>query len=222
MTIRLTKESRKNLLGDLLQRSPNYYGQYEKTVADIVEQVRNRGDEALFSYTKQFDGCDLTPETVRVTKEEIERACAQAAPDFLKVMEESAENIRRFHEKQLRNSWFDARPDGTILGMKILPLAVAGVYVPGGKAAYPSSVLMNVIPAKVAGVPKIIMTTPPGPDGQVDPGTLAAARVAGVDEIYRVGGAQAIAAMAFGTESVPRVDKITGPGNIFVALAKRA
>ena len=220
--IRLTKESRNNLLGDLLQRSPNYYGQYEKTVADIVGQVRSKGDEALFSYTEQFDGCRLTPETVRVTQEEIEEACAQADPEFLKVMEESAKNIRRFHEKQLRNSWFDARPDGTILGMRILPLAVAGVYVPGGKAAYPSSVLMNVIPAKVAGVPKIIMTTPPGRDGRVNPGTLAAAKVAGVDEIYRVGGAQAVAAMAFGTESIPRVDKITGPGNIFVALAKRA
>ena len=220
--IRLTKESRKGLLGELLQRSPNCYGQYEKAVEEIVGQVRSRGDEALFSYTEQFDGCRLTAETVRVSEEEIDRACAQADPEFMKAMEESAENIRRFHEKQLRNSWFDARPDGTILGMKILPLAVAGVYVPGGKAAYPSSVLMNVIPAKVAGVPKIIMTTPPGADGTVDPGTLAAARVAGVDEIYRAGGAQAIAAMAFGTESIPRVDKITGPGNIFVALAKKA
>ena len=207
---------------DLLQRSPNHYGQYESAVAEIIETVKKGGDEALFSYTEKFDHCKMDAAHIRVTREEIDEAYQKVAADFVEVMKKSAANIRAFHEKQLRNSWFDPKPDGTILGMKILPIAIAGVYVPGGKAAYPSSVLMNVLPAKVAGVERIIMTTPPGADGKVNPGTLVAAHIAGVDEIYKVGGAQAIAAMAFGTQSIPKVDKITGPGNIFVALAKKA
>lgn len=221
-TIRLTQESKKNLLQDLLKRSPNNYGQYESVVSNIIANVRENKDKALFSYTMQFDHCDITADTVRVTPAEIEEAYTKVDADFVEVMKRSAANIRSFHEKQLHNSWFDPKPDGTILGMKVLPIAVAGVYVPGGKAAYPSSVLMNVLPAKVAGVERIIMTTPPGKDGKVNPGTLVAAHIAGVDEVYKVGGAQAIAAMAFGTESIPKVDKITGPGNIFVALAKKA
>jgi len=184
--------------------------------------VKKGGDEALFSYTEKFDHCKMDAAHIRVTREEIDEAYQKVDADFVEVMKKSAANIRAFHEKQLRNSWFDPKPDGTILGMKILPIAIAGVYVPGGKAAYPSSVLMNVLPAKVAGVERIIMTTPPGADGKVNPGTLVAAHIAGVDEIYKVGGAQAIAAMAFGTQSIPKVDKITGPGNIFVALAKKA
>lgn len=221
-TVRLTAESRKNLLQDLLKRSPNNYGQYEETVASIIADVRQNGDQALFSYTKQFDRCEITADTVRVTAEEIEEAYAKVDQALIEVMKKSAANIRSFHEKQLRSSWFDPRPDGTILGMKIMPISTAGVYAPGGKAAYPSSVLMNVIPAKVAGVERIILTTPPGRDGKVTPGTLVAAHIAGIDEVYKAGGAQAIAAMAFGTESIPKVDKITGPGNIFVALAKKA
>ena len=221
-TLKLSENTKKDLLNDLLKRSPNNYGQYETVVADIIAQVREKGDEAVFALTSKFDHCEITTDTLKVTKEEIEEAYAQAGSDFVDVMQKSAENIRLFHEKQLRSSWFDPRPDGTILGMKMLPIATAGVYVPGGKAAYPSSVLMNVIPAKVAGVERIIMLTPPGADGKVNPGTLAAANIAGVDEIYKAGGAQAIAAMAFGTESIPKVDKITGPGNIFVALAKKA
>ena len=220
--VKLTAESKKGLLEDLLQRSPNHYGQYESAVAEIIETVKKGGDEALFSYTEKFDHCKMDAAHIRVTREEIDEAYQKVDADFVEVMKKSAANIRAFHEKQLRNSWFDPKPDGTILGMKILPIAVAGVYVPGGKAAYPSSVLMNVLPAKVAGVERIIMTTPPGADGKVNPGTLVAAHIAGVDEIYKVGGAQAIAAMAFGTQSIPKVDKITGPGNIFVALAKKA
>ena len=220
--VKLTAESKKGLLEDLLQRSPNHYGQYESAVAEIIETVKKGGDEALFSYTEKFDHCKLDAAHIRVTREEIDEAYQKVDADFVEVMKKSAANIRAFHEKQLRNSWFDPKPDGTILGMKILPIAIAGVYVPGGKAAYPSSVLMNVLPAKVAGVERIIMTTPPGADGKVNPGTLVAAHIAGVDEIYKVGGAQAIAAMAFGTQSIPKVDKITGPGNIFVALAKKA
>lgn len=221
-TIRLTAESKQNLLQDLLKRSPNHYGQYEAAVASIVSDVKENGDSALFAYTEQFDRCELTPVTIRVTVQEIEEAYTKVDAAFVEVMRKSAANIRAFHEKQLHNSWFDPRPDGTILGMKIMPIATAGVYAPGGKAAYPSSVLMNVIPAKVAGVERIILATPPGPDGKVTPGTLVAAHIAGIDEVYKMGGAQAIAAMAFGTESVPKVDKITGPGNIFVALAKKA
>ncbi len=220
--VKLTAESKKGLLEDLLQRSPNHYGQYESAVAEIIETVKKGGDEALFSYTEKFDHCKMDAAHIRVTREEIDEAYQKVDADFVEVMKKSAANIRAFHEKQLRNSWFDPKPDGTILGMKILPIAIAGVYVPGGKAAYPSSVLMNVLPAKVAGVERIIMTTPPGADGKVNPGTLVAAHIAGVDEIYKVGGAQAIAAMAFGTQSIPKGDKITGPGNIFVALAKKA
>ena len=220
--VKLTAESKKGLLEDLLQRSPNHYGQYESAVAEIIETVKKGCDEALFSYTEKFDHCKMDAAHIRVTREEIDEAYQKVDADFVEVMKKSAANIRAFHEKQLRNSWFDPKPDGTILGMKILPIAIAGVYVPGGKAAYPSSVLMNVLPAKVAGVERIIMTTPPGADGRVNPGTLVAAHIAGVDEIYKVGGAQAIAAMAFGTQSIPKVDKITGPGNIFVALAKKA
>lgn len=220
--VNLTKETKKNVLEDLLKRSPNHYTQYEETVNDIIEHVKTDRDRAVFDYTLQFDRFQLTPENIRVTREEIEEAYTELDSELIGVIERSVENIRSFHARQLRNSWFDSREDGTILGMKITPIGRAGVYVPGGKAAYPSSVLMNVIPAKVAGVKEIIMATPPGADGRVNAGTLVAADIAGVDAIYKVGGAQAIAALAFGTESIPKVDKITGPGNIFVALAKKA
>ncbi|MCI9333199.1 MAG: histidinol dehydrogenase [Lachnospiraceae bacterium] len=220
--IELNERNKTNLLESLLKRSPNSYGEYEETVNEMIRQVRARGDEALFEYTQKFDGCRLTAETVKVSQEEIRQAYREVSPEFLEVMKKSAANITRFHEKQLHNSWFLPEENGTILGQKITPIAVSGVYVPGGKAPYPSSVLMNVLPARVAGVPRIIMTTPPGPDGKVNPNILAAADIAGVNEIYKAGGAQAIAAMAFGTESIPKVDKITGPGNIFVALAKKA
>ena len=219
--IKLTEESKKDLLHDLVKRSPNQYTQYEDTVNGIISDVRENGDKAVFSYTKNFDKWDCSSENVKVTEKEIKDAYASLDPEFINVMKRSADNIRRFHEKQVRNSWVDTRPDGSILGQKITPIDISGVYVPGGKAAYPSSVLMNVIPAKVAGVRKIIMTTP-AVNGKVNPGTLAAADIAGVHEIYKVGGAQAIAAMAFGTKNIPKVDKITGPGNIFVALAKKA
>ncbi|MCM1325510.1 MAG: histidinol dehydrogenase [Bacteroidales bacterium] len=220
--LNLTNETKQNILNDLLKRSPNNYTQYETTVNEIIGRVRAEKDKAVFDYTLQFDKFALTPENIRVTKEEIAEAYEKLDKKLVEVIRQSAENIRAFHRKQLRNSWFDAGPDGTILGIKMTPIERAGVYVPGGKAAYPSSVLMNVIPAKVAGVKEIIMTTPPGADGKINPGTLAAADIAGIDTIYKVGGAQAIAAMAFGTESVPKVDKVTGPGNIFVALAKKA
>lgn len=220
--VELTDETKNNLLESLLKRSPNSYGQYEKTVNDIIGDVRARRDEALFEYTSKFDHCEMNAEKIRVTREEIDEAYAQIEENFIEVMKHSAENIRKFHQKQMHNSWIVPEDNGTILGQKITPISISGVYVPGGKAAYPSSVLMNVLPAKVAGVSRIIMSTPPGKDGKVNPGTLVAADIAGVDEIYKVGGAQAIAAMAFGTESVPKVDKITGPGNIFVALAKKA
>ncbi len=220
--VELTDETKNNLLESLLKRSPNSYGQYEKTVNDIIGDVRARRDEALFEYTSKFDHCEMNAEKIRVTREEIDEAYAQLEENFIEVMKHSAENIRKFHQKQMHNSWIVPEDNGTILGQKITPISISGVYVPGGKAAYPSSVLMNVLPAKVAGVSRIIMSTPPGKDGKVNPGTLVAADIAGVDEIYKVGGAQAIAAMAFGTESVPKVDKITGPGNIFVALAKKA
>lgn len=220
--VALTNETKQSILDDLLKRSPNNYTQYEATVNEIIERVRTEKNKAVFDYTLQFDKFALTPENIKVTRAEIEEAYTKLDADLIEVIKQSAENIRTFHMKQLRNSWFDSKEDGTILGMKITPIEKAGVYVPGGKAAYPSSVLMNVIPAKVAGVGQIIMTTPPGADGKVNPGTLVAADIAGVDTIYKVGGAQAIAAMAFGTESIPKVDKITGPGNIFVALAKKA
>ena len=221
-TIKLTAETRKDLLNSLLKRSPNNYTEYESVVADIIADVRTNGNKAVFDYTKQFDKWDITADNIKVSEAEIEEAFAQAESAYIEVMKRSAANITAFHRKQLRNSWIDTKPDGSILGQRILPIAISGVYVPGGKAAYPSSLLMNVIPAKVAGVKKIIMTTPAGADGKVYPETLVAAKIAGVDEIYKVGGAQAIAAMAFGTESIPKVDKITGPGNIFVALAKKA
>lgn len=220
--VELNDKTRNNLLESLLKRSPNSYGKYEQTVNEIIGQVREKGDEALFSYTLEFDKCKITADTIKVTKAEIQEAYEKVDPAFVEVMKKSAANIVKFHEKQLHNSWFIPEDNGTILGQKITPIEISGVYVPGGKAAYPSSVLMNVLPAKVAGVSRIIMTTPPGADGKVYPGTLVAADIAGVDEIYKAGGAQAIAAMAFGTESIPRVDKITGPGNIFVALAKKA
>ena len=221
-TVRLTADTQKDLLGTLLKRSPNNYSEYEDIVADIIRNVREQGDNAVFDYTKKFDKWDINTGNVRVAEAEIEEAFSEVDSRLVEVMKKSASNIETFHKKQLRNSWIDTKPDGSILGQRILPVAISGVYVPGGKAAYPSSLLMNVIPAKVAGVPRIIMTTPAGADGKVNPGTLVAARIAGVNEIYKVGGAQAIAAMAFGTESIPKVDKITGPGNIFVALAKKA
>ena len=220
--IELTNETKNNVLEDLLKRSPNNYSTYEDTVNEIIENVKTNKDQAVFAYTAKFDKYNLNAENIKVTRTEIDEAYSMLDADLVEVIRKSAENIRVFHMKQLRNSWFDAKPDGTILGMKITAIEKAGVYVPGGKAAYPSSVLMNVIPAKVAGVDEIIMTTPPGADGKINPGTLVAADIAGVDTIYKVGGAQAIAAMAFGTQSIPKVDKITGPGNIFVALAKKA
>ena len=220
--IKLTQQSKQSLLDNLLKRSPDHYGEFEDVVAQIVAEVRKNGDQAVFSYTKKFDKWDIDADNIRVTEQEIEEAFAKTDPDFIAVMKRSAANISAFHQKQLRNSWIDTKQDGSIMGQRILPIAVSGVYVPGGKAAYPSSVLMNVIPAKVAGVKKIVMTTPAGADAKVNAGTLVAAKIAGVDEIYKVGGAQAIAAMAFGTQSIPKVDKITGPGNIFVALAKKA
>ncbi len=221
-TVKLTKETKQGILDDLLKRSPNNYSEYEDTVNEIIANVKAKKDQALFDYTLKFDKFALNADNVKVTRAEIDEAYGKLDEELVRVIRKSAENIRAFHAKQLRNSWFDAKEDGTILGMKVTAIARAGVYVPGGKAAYPSSVLMNVIPARVAGVSEIIMTTPPGADGHVNPGTLVAADIAGVDTIYKVGGAQAIAAMAFGTESVPKVDKITGPGNIFVALAKKA
>mgnify|MGYP001280985994 CR=1 FL=1 len=217
----LTAESRKNLLEDLLKRSPNNYGEFEGRVNAIIEEVRNNRDQAVFNYTKQFDGADINAGNILVTEEEIAEAYEQVDTTLLAVIRKSLVNIKKYHEKQVQNSWFTTE-DGIILGQKVTALATVGVYVPGGKAVYPSSVLMNVLPAKVAGVDRIVMCTPPGKDGKVYPSTLVAAKEAGVDEIYKVGGAQAIAAMAFGTESVPKVDKIVGPGNIYVALAKKA
>lgn len=220
--VELTQESKKNLLADLLKRSTNDYGNYEEIVAGIVADVVKNKEDALFAYTEKFDKCTITRETFRVTEEEIKAAYDELEPEFVRVLKASAENIRVYHEKQLRNSWIDTKPDGTILGQKITPLEKVGVYVPGGKAAYPSTTLMNVVPAKVAGVDQIVMTTPAGKDGKVNPATLVAADIAGVDMIFKVGGAQAIAALAYGTEMIPKVDKIVGPGNIFVALAKKA
>lgn len=209
--LKLTEDTRKNLLEDLLKRSPNSYKQYEDNVNEIIENVRRNGDSAVFSYTKQFDGADIHEENIRVTRGEIDRAYELVDDKLIEVMKKSLENIRTYHEKQKQYSWFDSRPDGVLLGQKVTPLARVGVYVPGGKAAYPSSVLMNVLPAKVAGVGKIVMTTPCNREGHVNPATLAAADLAGVDEIYKVGGAQAVAALAFGTKSIPKVDKIVGP-----------
>ena len=221
-TLKLTEETKNALLGNLLNRNPGSYTEYENTVNEIINDIRKNGDKALFDYTLKFDKCQLDATSVKITRQEIEEAYKALDPEFIEVMKKSAENIRAFHEKQKRNTWIDTKEDGSILGQRILPIEISGVYVPGGKAAYPSSVLMNVVPAKVAGVERIVMCTPPGKDGKVNPGTLVAADIAGVTENYKVGGAQAIAAMAFGTESIPKVDKITGPGNIFVALAKKA
>ena len=220
--VTLDENSKQNLLNDLLKRSPNHYGEFIDRVNDIINNVRSNGDAAIFDYTKRFDGADINASNIRVTKEEIEEAYTLVDPELIDVIRKALVNIKEYHEKQRQYSWYDSKPNGTMLGQKVTPLATTGVYVPGGKAVYPSSVLMNVIPAKVAGVEKIVMVTPPGKDGKVNPNTLVAANEAGADEIYKVGGAQAIAALAFGTESIPKVDKIVGPGNIYVALAKKA
>ncbi len=220
--LELNENTRKDILSNLLKRSPNSYGEYEGRVSAIIDDIKGRRDEAVFEYTKKFDGYDLNADNIIVTEDEIKAAYEEIDAGLVEIIRKALVNIRNYHAKQKRNSWFDATPDGTILGQKITPLARVGVYVPGGKAAYPSSVLMNVVPAKVAGVDEIIMCTPPGKDGKIYCGTLVAAKEAGVDVIYKVGGAQAIAAMAYGTESVPKVDKIVGPGNIYVALAKKA
>lgn len=220
--IELTEDTRKNILEDLLKRSPDSYGKFERAVAEILEAVRQGGDQAVFDYSMKFDKAEINAENIRVTEEEIEEAYTLVDPKLVRIIRKAIENIREYHQKQKRYSWFDSKPDGSILGQKITPIEKAGVYVPGGKAAYPSSVLMNVIPAVVAGVERIVMATPPGKDGKVTPTTLVAAKEAGVHEIYKAGGAQAIAALAYGTESIPKVDKICGPGNIYVALAKKA
>ncbi len=220
--LELTSECKKDILKNLPKRSTGNYTEYEAVVADILDKVKDEGDEALFELTKKFDKYDLNEENILVTKEEIEEAYSLVDSEYIEVMKHAKENIAEYHKKQLRRSWIETKDDGSILGQKITPIEIAGTYVPGGKAAYPSSVLMNIIPAKVAGVSKIVMTTPPGANGKINPGTLVAADIAGADEIYKVGGAQAIGAMAYGTKSIPKVDKITGPGNIFVALAKKA
>ncbi|MCI6537515.1 histidinol dehydrogenase [uncultured Eubacterium sp.] len=221
-TLKLTKETIQNILTDLLKRSPNNYTQYESSVNEIIANVRSNGDQAVFDYTQKFDGATVTAENIEVTEAEIAEAYEQVDPKLLEVIRKAKENIRVYHEKQKQYSWFDSSIPGTMLGQKVTPIAKAGVYVPGGKAVYPSSVLMNIMPAKVAGVEEIIMTTPCNKEGKVNPSTLVAAKEAGADRVFKVGGAQAIAALAFGTESIPKVDKIVGPGNIYVALAKKA
>lgn len=220
--MKLDAGTRQNLLEDLLKRSPNQYGEYEAGVADILDHVRREKDQALFAYTEKFDHTKITKETIKVTPEEIEEAYQEVDQNLVAIIRKALNNIRSYHEKQRRSSWFESKPNGTILGQKVTALQRVGVYVPGGKAVYPSSVLMNIVPAKVAGVEEIIMVTPPGPDGKITPNTLVAAHEAGADVIYKAGGAQAIGALAFGTESIPKVDKIVGPGNIYVALAKKA
>lgn len=220
--VKLTKETTENILENMLRRSPTQYGQQEAVVAEIIADVRARKDQAIFDYTEKFDKAKISAENIRVTEAEIQDAYTLVDPSLLEVVKKALINIRDYHEKQKQNSWFNSTPQGTILGQKVTPMEKVGVYVPGGKAVYPSSVLMNVVPAKVAGVGKIIMTTPCNAQGKVNPAVLVAAKEAGVDEIYKVGGAQAIAALAYGTESIPKVDKIVGPGNIFVALAKKA
>ena len=220
-TVKLTKEVSEDILKNLLKRSTSNYGEFEQRVAEIVTNVKENKDKALFDYTLKFDKCALTKDTVLVSKEEIKEAYGKLDKEYIEVIKEAAENIADFHRRQLRNTWIETRPDGSILGQRITALESTGCYVPGGKAAYPSSVLMNIIPAKVAGVQRIVMVTPPSAEGKVNPGTIVAADIAGATEIYKVGGAQAIAALAYGTESIPKVDKITGPGNIFVALAKK-
>lgn len=220
--VKLTKEVSDDILKNLLKRSTSNYGEFEKTVSDIVEDVKENKDKALFEYTLKFDKCALSKDSVIVSKEEIKEAYDKLDKEYIDVIKEAAANIADFHKRQLRNTWIETRPDGSILGQRITALESTGCYVPGGKAAYPSSVLMNIVPAKVAGVQRIVMVTPPSSEGKVNPGTIVAADIAGATEIYKVGGAQAIAALAYGTESIPKVDKITGPGNIYVALAKKA
>ena len=220
--MKLTEDTRAGALEALVGRSPSGYSEYEKTVRDIIDDVRARGDEAVFELEEKFDKCVLTEETVRVSREEIDAAYKELAPGFVEVIRRAADNIRAYHEKQVTQSWITTTEEGIILGQKVTPIDISGCYVPGGRAVYPSSVLMNVVPAKVAGVGRIVIATPPNADGRAAAGTIVAADIAGADEIYKVGGAQAIAAMAYGTQSIPRVDKITGPGNIFVALAKKA
>ncbi|MBP3462825.1 MAG: histidinol dehydrogenase [Tyzzerella sp.] len=219
---KLDESSKKNLLEDLLKRSPNQYTEYEDRVAAILQTVKSEKDKAIFDYTKQFDGVEISTDTIRVTETEIEEAYEKVDTSLVEIIRKAKDNIKTYHEKQRQYSWFDSKPDGTMLGQKVTALQRVGVYVPGGKAVYPSSVLMNILPAKVAGVDEIVMVTPPGKDGKVNPNTLVAAHEAGADVIYKVGGAQAIAALAYGTESIPKVDKIVGPGNIYVALAKKA
>ena len=219
--LKLTDEAFGTILTNMLKRSPDSYPEQEAVVSVILADVRENGDKAVFNYTKKFDGADISAENFIVTEEEEKEAYEKVDPALIGVIRKAISRIRTFHEKERQKSWFMTE-EGMVLGQKVTPLSRVGVYVPGGKAAYPSSVLMNVIPAQVAGVPDIVMCTPPGKDGKVTPTTLGAAKEAGVGTVYKVGGAQAIAAMAFGTESLPRVDKITGPGNIFVALAKKA
>ena len=220
--VTLSKESRQNLLDSLLKRSPGNYGQYQDTVQEIVDRVKTKGDQALFELTRKFDWEGIDASNVKVTEAEVQEAYDTIDPQLVETIRKSLKNIREYHEKQKQYSWFDTTPEGTMLGQKVTPLASAGVYVPGGKAVYPSSVLMNIVPAKIAGVAHVVMCTPCNKGGKVNPAVLVAAKEAGADAVYKVGGAQAIAAMAFGTESIPKVDKITGPGNIFVALAKKA
>lgn len=220
--VKLDEQTKKNILEDLLKRSPNSYGEFEQRVADIVENVKENKDKAIFDYTERFDGVKVDAQTIRVTQDEIKEAYEQVSDELLQIIRKALKNIEDYHVMQRQQSWFHSTPKGTILGQKVTPLEKVGVYVPGGKAVYPSSVLMNIMPAKVAGVDRIIMTTPPGKDGKVCPTTLVAATEAGATEVYKVGGAQAIAALAYGTESIPKVDKIVGPGNIYVALAKKA
>ena len=219
---KLDSHTKRNLLEDLLKRSPNQYGEYEAGVARILEDVRIKGDEALFAYTETFDHASINEQNIQVTEEEIREAYELAGEELVSIIRKALANIQSYHEKQRQYSGFDSKPDGTILGQKVTALQRVGVYVPGGKAAYPSSVLMNIVPAKVAGVEEIVMVTPPGRDGKVNPNTLVAAHEAGADVIYKVGGAQAVGALAYGTSCIPKVDKIVGPGNIYVALAKKA
>lgn len=219
---KLDEGTKKNLLEDLLKRSPNQYTEYEERVATILNAVKTQKDQALFEFTKKFDGVDISALNIRVTEEEIQEAYEKVDASLIEIIRKAKKNIQEYHEKQRQYSWFDSKPNGTMLGQKVTALQRVGVYVPGGKAVYPSSVLMNIIPAKVAGVEEIVMVTPPGKDGKVNPNTLVAAKEAGADVVYKVGGAQAIGALAYGTESIPKVDKIVGPGNIYVALAKKA
>lgn len=220
--VRLEEESKKDILNQLLKRSPNHYGNYMEQVQKIVDEVKEKGDEALFFYTKKFDGFSLDEETIKVTEDEIKEAYEEIDPSLLDIMQKALKNIREYHQKQMQYSWFDSKPNGTMLGQKVTPLETVGVYVPGGKASYPSSVLMNIVPAQVAGVKNIVMVTPCNKEGKISPVTLVAAKEAGVTQVYKVGGAQAIAGLAYGTKSLPKVDKIVGPGNIYVALAKKS